>query len=137
MEVILPARNHSALAGALLACSLAACATLDQPTVVPQGAERINASDIRALLAQPVVFDNDIKGGLTYAFAPDGSVTFSMRSMPGRRTGAWRAGEDGLCVRVVDSDPWECGPLYRLGNDRFYRYQPAYGNDYNTLILRK
>ena len=82
------------------------------------------------------LIDNDIKGGLTYTFAPDGSATFSMRSMPARRKGAWRAGDEGLCVRV-DSDPWECGPLYRLGNDRFYHHQPAYGNDYNTLILRK
>lgn len=129
-------RIRSTLAGAMLACSLAACATIDQPTVVPQGAERLNAAEIRALLAQPVVFDNDIKGGLTYAFAPDGSATFSMRSMPARRKGAWRAGDEGLCVRV-DSDPWECGPLYRLGNDRFYHHQPAYGNEYNTLILRK
>jgi hypothetical protein len=129
-------RIHSIITGIMLACFLAACAIIDEPTVVPQGAERLNASEIRGLLAQPVVFDNDIKGGLTYSFAPDGSATFSMRALPARRKGEWRAGEEGLCVRV-DKDPWECGPLFRLGNDRFYHYQPAYGNDYNTLILRK
>ncbi len=127
---------HSALISAILALFLAACATIDEPTVVPSGAERLSVSEIRTLLSQPVIFDNDIKGGMTYTFAPDGSAVFSMRMLPARKTGAWRTGHEGLCVRV-ENDPWECGPLYRLGNGRYYFHQAEYGNDYNTLIMRK
>ncbi|MFN7207733.1 MAG: hypothetical protein ACK5VU_03530 [Burkholderiales bacterium] len=129
-------RIHSIVVSLLLSVFLVACASIDQPSVVPAGAERLSVTEIRALLAQPVIFDNDISGGLSYSFSPDGKVLFSMRMLPARKAGAWRVGDEGLCVRV-DSDPWECGPLYRLGNDRYYFEQPGYDNDYNTLTVRK
>jgi hypothetical protein len=135
-EVFMFSRIHSIVVSLLLSVFLVACASIDQPSVVPPGAERLSVTEIRALLAQPVIFDNDISGGLSYSFSPDGKVLFSMRMLPARKAGAWRVGDEGLCVRV-DSDPWECGPLYRLGNDRYYFEQPGYDNDYNTLTVRK
>ncbi|MCZ8339163.1 MAG: hypothetical protein O9345_13600 [Burkholderiaceae bacterium] len=121
-----------ALAAAAL---LPACAT-PPATPVPAGAQRMEAREIRALFAHPTRLDNGVRGGLTYRFAPDGTVEFGMRMFSARRTGTWRVDDDGLCVRV-ETDPWICGPLHRLGSGRFYFDVPQYDQDYNTLTVRE
>lgn len=117
------------------AALLGACAT-EPATPVPAGALRMEGKEIRALLAYPTRLDNGVRGGLTYRFAPDGTVEYGMRMFAMRKAGAWRADDDGLCVRV-QSDPWICGAFYRLGSGRFYFDVPQYGQDYNTLTVRE
>lgn len=116
------------------AALLTACAT-SAPTPVPAGATRMSTPDIQALFAQPTQLDNEVRGGLTYRFAPNGGVEFGMRLFAARKSGQWRADDEGLCVRV-ESDPWICGPLYRLGANRYYFDVPQYGQDYNSLTVR-
>jgi hypothetical protein len=116
------------------AALLGACAT-EPATPVPVGALRMEAKDIRALLGRPIRLDNGVRGGLTYRFAPDGTVEYGMRLLAMRRAGTWRADDKGLCVRL-ENDPWICGHFYRLGSDRFYFDVPQYGRDYNTLTIR-
>ena len=129
MRKIVSLALATAVCGALAACASA------PPAAVPAGAERLPASEIHALLALPVRFDNDIVGGLTYAFAPDGTVVFSMRMLPARKAGRWQVDGDQLCI-AVDGGRWECGPLYRIGTTRFYFDLPGYDGAYNTLIRR-
>jgi hypothetical protein len=124
-----------------LFCSLAAVAALlagcasAPPATVPAGAQPLSAPEIGAVLARPARFDNGIVGGLTYAFAPDGTVVYSMRALPVRKAGAWKLDGDRLCINV-ERDPWECGALYRLGPSLYYYALPEYDSRYNTLSLR-
>ncbi len=127
-----PLQTTLALTAAAL---LGACAT-NPAAPVPTGAQRMEGKEIRTLFARPTRLDNDVRGGLTYRFAPDGTVEYGMRMLPVRQTGTWRADNDGLCVRV-ENDPWICGPFYRLGSGRYYFDVPEYGQDYNTLTVRE
>ncbi|MCZ8112149.1 MAG: hypothetical protein ACK5Y8_04150 [Betaproteobacteria bacterium] len=120
-----------ALAAAAL---LGGCAT-EPATPVPVGALRMEAQDIRSLLGRPIRLDNGVRGGLTYRFAPDGTVEYGMRMFAVRKAGTWRTDDKGLCVRV-ENDPWICGRFYRLGSGRFYFDVPQHGQDYNTLTIR-
>ncbi|MCA3323433.1 MAG: hypothetical protein INF75_00545 [Roseomonas sp.] len=122
-----------AVAGMMLG-SLAACAS-NPAAAPPTGAKRLQVTEIRTLLAQPVRFDNSITGGLSYSFAPDGTVGFSMRMLPAVRTGAWKIDGEQLCI-TVDSGSWECGALYRLGPAQYYFDLPGYDAAYNTLNCR-
>jgi hypothetical protein len=127
-------RHRSTLLTFTAAALLGACA-IGPATPVPVGAQRMEAKDIRALLGRPIRLDNGVRGGLTYRFAPDGTVEYGMRLLAMRRAGTWRADDKGLCVRL-ENDPWICGHFYRLGSGRFYFDVPQRGQDYNTLTIR-
>ncbi len=114
---------------------LTACGTGGEDAYIPTGARSMSYSEIQGLLSRPVRFDNDITGGMSYNFNPNGQVGYFMRMLPVEKTGAWRVEGNQLCIRV-DEDPWECGDFYQLSASRYYFFLPEYGQDYNTLNLR-
>jgi hypothetical protein len=119
----------------LLSLALSACATIEQTEPVPAGAQLMSAGEVSALLSRPATFNNAIFGGMRSEFSPDGRVRYSMRMLPVRKTGRWQLDGDRLCINV-DSDPWDCGNLYRFSKSRFYFALRGYGQDYNTLELQ-
>ena len=123
------------LAGFAAVSLLAACSTGLGDAHVPANAKAMSQTEIQALLSRPVRFDNDVTGGMSYNFNPDGHVGYSMRMLPAQRTGTWRVEGSLLCIRV-DTDPWDCGGLYQLSAKRYYFFLPQYGQDYNTLNLK-
>ena len=87
--------HPSTLVAFAAAVLLGACAT-GPATPVPVGALRMEARDILALLGRPIRLDNGVRGGLTYRFAPDGTVEYGMRLLAMRRAGTWRADDKVL-----------------------------------------
>ena len=122
-------------ASVICALALSACSMSNEPTPVPANAQPMNAAEISALFANPVNFDNNITGGMSYEFKPGGQVNFSMRLLPVQKPGQWKQEGDRLCISV-DSDPWACGNFYRISANQFYFNLPEYDQDYNTLNLR-